>query len=175
MAETYNHDVKGMSLRLDRMNKEINQAASGNAAYVSKHDLGRWRSLHAWILAYHDWVMAQPSPLDLPESHPTLLMIPDGPVYPTVENELVNDLVRLLVLARQELVNSQSSGQAGGLVSYDSVRFLAIMDKASKLLDLAEATYPLDLPESMPQRIGVAPGQGGVNQPTENTPTMPSP
>lgn len=172
MSETYNHDIKGLSQRIDRICVEVNRAASGNVAGITDHDMTRWRSYLDALVGYTKWITDQPSPLDLPETHPTLLMIDDPDTYGPVDNLVANDLVRLLVLGRMELISSQSSSHSSGLIVFDVNRWTAIIQKCNALLDMASEITPLDLPESLPHYPGVQAGNRGVHTPADsvNTP-----
>ena len=172
VSQTYNHDIKALSQRVDRVAVEVNRAASGNVAGVIEHDMTRWRSYMAALRGYTAWVTDQPSPLDFPETHPTLLEVDDlSDTFAPVDNLLANDLVRLLLLGRAELIMSQSSSLSSGLLTYDLQRWLAVISKCESLLDLGEANTPLDLPESMPHYPGVKPGNRGVHQPADTIQT----
>ncbi len=171
MSQTYNHDVKAMAQRIDRICVEINRAASGNVAGVTEFDMTRWSSYLDALEGYTRWITDQPSPLDLPETHPTLLQVDDPEQYDPVDNLIANDLVRLLVLGRMELISSQSSSHSSGLIVYDVNRWIAILQKCRALLELAEAQTPLDLPESLPHYPGVKPGNRGVHTPADSIDT----
>ncbi len=82
---------------------------------------------------------------------------------PNVENEGVNQTIRLMTALRIELVHSQSARLAARLQPFDSARFVAIVDKIeSWLADYIEQATPLDMPESSPEEPLSGPGNSGV-------------
>lgn len=160
---TYNHDVAGLYRRVNRFIVELLKSVSSVGSQVNEFDQTRLSSYIGAIRSYHAWVAAQPQ-LDLPETHPRAIQLEAPPVVPNeVENESVRDVVYLMEIARDELVNGQSSRNGSGLVSFDSARLTAIVDKIEALLlSYIQNVTPLDLPESSPSRIMVTSGQVGV-------------
>lgn len=146
----YNHDVKGIHDRLNRFIVEMNRANSANVSAFSLHDNKRLRSYIAAIRKYVDWVMTQPL-LDLPETSPREYLLDKEPELVVTENEAVNDVVRMLLLARDELAASQSARLSCSMTSHDVARFRAVIDKVELFLDMyVEEHQPLDLPETAP-------------------------
>lgn len=160
--QTYNHDICSITKRLNRFQSELALSVSSSVPEMNEFDFGRAKSYLDSLVTYHDWVMDQPQ-LDLPESHPKIIDIPEAPVFPEIENESIEDIVRLIGIAREELVNSASSRKPAGLIKFDSARFTSVISKIEKLMDdfIAKAT-PLDLPESSPKAVMVASGKKGV-------------
>lgn len=160
--KTYNHDIAGLYVRINRFIEELAKSASSNVNQMSTFDQARLVSYIAAIRKYQAWVMAAPQ-LDLPETHPRGIDLPAPPVLPEIENEAVQDLIRLFIISRDELVGSQSSRNAAGLISFDNTRFTAIIDKAEKFLtEYVQAATPLDLPESSPNAPMTGAGKQGV-------------
>lgn len=157
-----NHDVVGLHSRINRFLEELIKSVSSSTSQVNVFDQERLKSYLGAILIYHDWVVGQPA-LDLPETHPREYALEASPVVPDVENENINDLVRLLVLAREELVNSQSARDPANLNKFDSARLLAVVAKAQAFLtEYIQKATPLDLPESSPQAVVSGSGRTGV-------------
>lgn len=158
----YNHDVVGAYNRINRFIEEMVKSVSGGVSQMNSFDVVRLKSYLDAVDRHHDWVVAQPQ-LDLPETAPRAYALEVPPATPDVENEDVNDLVRLFVLTRDELTNSQSSRQGSGFIGFDSVRLRAIITKARAFLtSYVEVVQPLDLPESSPKELVSGPGHGGV-------------
>lgn len=165
--ETHNHDVLSLCCRIQRFCLEVHHSASSGAAdLLSDFDRLRLRDYIAAIRAYHGWVVAQPQ-LDLPETHQAkIFKLPEqlhtGDL-PMVDNFSVNDLCHLFDVSITELMNSQSSRMASGLIAFDSVRLKSIVDKAESLLNayIAVAT-PLDMPESSPSFEMSGAGKMGI-------------
>ena len=164
MAEgiVYNHDVAGLHRRLNRFIFELMNAQSSNVSLTKEADQSRLNTYLEAIRKYRDWVIAQPE-LDLPETNERPIVLDEDPEIKTVENESVVDVVRMLVLTRDELINSQSARNSSGLINFDVDRLTALVEKVQNFLDnyIALAT-PLDLPESSPKRPVSGTGRKGV-------------
>ena len=95
---------------------------------------------------------AQPQ-LDLPETAPRSYQLDADPTVPLIENEAIRDTIVMLEVARDELINSQSARMPVGLLSFDSRRVSAVVDKVEAFLNsYIREVQPLDLPESSPSR-----------------------
>lgn len=150
-AFVYNHDVVGLYKRLNRFICELIGSQSSNVSMTNSFDMARMQTYLDSIDKYHDWVLGE-SQLDLPETKGLQYALDLPPVVPAIENEDLADLVRLFVLTRRELTNSQSARVGSGLpIKQDSARLRAITDKARKFLDsYMTPVQPLDLPVSSP-------------------------
>lgn len=158
-VKLYNDDVRGFVLRIDRFLQEMNKSQSANITEFVSFDVDRLKSYLQVCEAYLSWVSAAPQ-LDLPETHPLELVNPPMPELPTVENPMIDDVLRLMVRLRGEALRSQSSRRASGLVSFDLERFKAILGKIGAYLDDFVATVnPVDLPESSPSQPITGPGK----------------
>lgn len=158
----YNDDVDGLHRRLNRFLVELAKSASSGVSLTSDFDQSRLSSYLDAITAYHDWIMAQPQ-LDLVETNDQQIVLEPNPVLADVENEDVWDVINLLTRCREELVNSQSARLPSGLVSFDSSRFMAIINKTDKFLnDYIKKTTPIDLPQSSPLDPMSGAGKRGV-------------
>ena len=158
----YNQDVRGLASRINRFITELMLSASANLANVSEFDASRLESYIRAIRTYHDWIMAQPQ-LDLPETAPRSYQLDADPTVPLIENEAIRDTIVMLEVARDELINSQSARMPVGLLSFDSRRVSAVVDKVEAFLNsYIREVQPLDLPESSPQRSMAPAGKTGV-------------
>jgi hypothetical protein len=161
-TETYNTDVYGIVRRANRYIVELVKSQSSGLTKTVGFDVIRAKSYIKSLRSYHDHAVGDPS-LDLPETGPTSIALPSNPVIPPMENDSIFDLVTLLELARDELVNSQSSRMSTNLIGYDSVRFLAILDKADNFIDkYVLVVDPIDQPETSPSQPMTGPGSRGV-------------
>lgn len=161
---TQNLDVAGISSRLSRFMSEALKCQSANVAHVMIHDLSRLYSYLAACRTYKQWIIANPQ-LDTPEFHPRNIETdcPSLPAIDAVENESIKDWVRLAYALHYEMVNSQSSRMSTGLISHDARRFDDIIAKMENFLkDYVETTLPVDLPETVPLRNSVTPGNTGI-------------
>ena len=160
--QVLNHDVVGLHERINRFIIELQKSQSSNVSHMNSFDQARLGKYLTAIDTYHGWVTGQPQ-LDLPETTPRIYVLEDDPEILDTESEEVNDVVRLLCLARDELVGSQSSRQGSGLIGFDSGRLTAIVAKARAFLKgyIADIT-PLDQPESSPREVSTGPGSTGT-------------
>jgi hypothetical protein len=159
LNRTANTDVYGLVRRINRFIVEIMKSQSSGVSQTISFDVQRARSYLGAVVAYHDWVVAQPS-LDLPETGPSFIDLPSPPVVPLFENESLYDLCMLLELAREELASQLSSN----LISFDSSRLMAIIGKASKFItDYVTVVDPLDQPETSPMTLTTGQGLLGVS------------
>jgi len=164
VGQTQNLDVAGLCSRLSRFMCEALKCQSANAAYVMQHDLRRLYSYLEGSKTYKAWIVANPQ-LDTPEFHPRLIdtSCPALPAIDAVENESIKDWARLAYVCHYELVNSQSSRMSSGLISHDAKRFDDVIVKMQNFLaEYVEVTLPLDLPETVPMRNSVTPGNLGI-------------
>lgn len=162
MIQIMNHDVAGLCHRINRYAFETKKSQSANVSSFSEFEAERLRSYLNALRTYHSWVMEQPL-LDLPESAPEDVFVRDFPEKEDLENESASDLYQLLKLMYVELVNSQSARLASGLMSHDSKRFTALVDKAENFLNsYVSEVAPLDLPESSPRAPMSGHGNRGV-------------
>lgn len=146
-----NHDIVGLYNRINRFLVELNKAVSSQTSEMNEFDQIRLDKYLAAIDAYHGWVIGQPQ-LDLPETAPKLYVLEEVSEMVVVENESINDIIRILVLCRDELISSQSAREPSGLNTFDSSRLTAIVAKVRAFLDTyIRPTTPLDMPESSPK------------------------
>lgn len=150
-AFIYNHDIVGLYNRLNRFQMELIGSQSSDLSMTNAYDMARLSSYLDAMDKYHDWINGADQ-LDLPETKGFQYTLELPPVVPALENEDLEDMVRMLVLARRELVNSQSARAGTGFpVKQDSTRFRSITDKARKfLLTYMTPVQPLDMPVSSP-------------------------
>lgn len=158
----YNHDVAGLYDRCNRFLQEMHKSVSSSTSDMNLFDQNRLLSYLNAIRAYHAWVMGQPL-LDLPETHPRQIALASPPELAEPESEIVQDIVRMITLGRDELVNSQSARDPASLNVFDSTRLTAIVDKIEAYItSYVQAVTPLDLPESSPLHQMTGPGRKGV-------------
>lgn len=158
----YNQDIVGLYDRINRFIEELMKSVSSGLSLTNSFDQARLAVYLNAIDRYHDWVKSQPH-LDLPETAPQPFVLEASPVVPNVENESINDVIRLLVAARDELIHSQSARLPAQMLVFDSTRLTAIIEKTRRLLeDYIAVTDPLDLPESSPREVVSGSGRTGV-------------
>ena len=161
-AKVNNHDIVGLYNRLNRFMEELIKSVSSQTSQLNEFDRARLVSYLDATDTYHNWVVAQPH-LDLPETSPKDFILETGPEIPDVENENIDDLLRMLVIGRDELINSQSARDAANLNQFDSARFRAIIEKCRQfILTYVDPATPLDFPESSPQDVTSGPGRTGI-------------
>lgn len=157
-----NHDIVGLVARIDRFTTELSKSASSSVSLMSSFDQDRLASYIGAIKKYKEWILASPQ-LDLPETHPTVYPVSALIPVSMVENESLGDVIRMMNLARQELINSQSSRLSSGLIIHDEKRFAAVIEKVANFLEeYIKAADPLDLPESSPAVQMTGAGRQGI-------------
>jgi hypothetical protein len=162
---TYNGDVAGIVARLDRFIFELFHSASSNTSMTNEFDQVRLKQYLTSIMAYLQWVLAQPH-LDLPESSQVLILV-DQLMFETdprdLENDSLKDVIHWLASARTELLNSQSSRLPAGFLIFDATRFTAIINKVDNFLTTYIAKVdPVDLPASTPEFSMTGSGIHGI-------------
>jgi len=159
---TYNTDIDGLVRRINRFITEIFLAQSSGLSKTASFDVARMSSYTKAIRQYVAWVVSVPL-LDLPETGPRPISLPTAPVIPVMENESMYDVAVLIEMARDELINSQSSRMSSNLVKFDQARLIAILDKVDNFITGFITTVdPLDLPESSPMAEMTGSGLIGV-------------
>jgi len=162
MAETLNFDVVGIHNRICRFIDEAQLANSANVSQSSEYDVVRLKSYLAALRTYHDYVVSQPK-LDLVETSPKVYTLKPRSELRGIENESLEDACRILEILDDEIVNSQSSRVASGLISFDSIRFLAIVGRCDRLVgEYIEKATPLDMPKTSPSDPRTDAGKGGI-------------
>jgi hypothetical protein len=167
MADTpdlivYNHDIVGLYNRLNRFVTELGKSVSANVSQMNEFDQARLQSYIDNVRKYMTWITSQPQ-LDLPETTPRPYVLEAPISIADVESEEVDDLIRMLSLARDELIGSQSARMGSNMIPFDVNRFMAAIEKTEAFLkNYVQAVTPIDLPESSPQDPMTAPGHGGV-------------
>ena len=162
MAEVKNSDIVGIYDRMNRFIIEVEKAASADVSDMVLFDQERLASYLDAVDRLHAWVIAEPQ-LDTTESTSLTYTLEPPPEVVNVENESINDVIRMLVRARTDLINSQSARKPSGLDPADSKRLTAFIEKVRSFLqDYIAETVPLDLPQSSPMESRTGPGQRGI-------------
>lgn len=150
VSTIHNHDIMGLVRRINRFIIEIAQSQSAGGSLIREADLTRLILFQVALKFYKTWVVSQPE-LDLPETHPEEMTVPDPPDVMPSENESLKDVVIMYTKMRDELLNSQSGQVSTGLSEADARRFDDIIAKLDNFItDYIEETNPMDLPESTP-------------------------
>jgi hypothetical protein len=161
-AQVYNHDVAGLQRRMNRFIVEMIKSVSNSGSLMNSYDQSRLESYLGAIRAYVSWIVSQPE-LDLPETSPRIYVLDVNPSWDLVENESIIDVVRMLELARDEVVSSQSARNSSGLTKFDEKRCISMVDKIEAFLkNYIQTITPLDMPESSPMRPASTAGQTGI-------------
>lgn len=162
VTDILNHDIIGLVSRINRFIVEAMRNASANTSETTEADIIRLKTYLSSIRFYVDFVNSAPI-LDITESSPKVYPVPAPPVVDDVESEAMQDMCRLLELAREELLKSQSARKPAGLISFDSVRLMLTIAKCEAfIVDYIEKSTPLDLPQSSPMSPRSAPGKRGA-------------
>lgn len=166
MADTQikinNHDISGLHRRFDRFIYEMVKSVSNSTSMMNEFDQNRLVSYLNAIRGYVAWIVSQPQ-LDLPETSPRFYTLDPSPTWDLVENEAIVDVIRMLEIARDEVINSQSARMSAGLNKFDESRLIAVISKVEAFIqNYIKVITPLDLPESSPMRVAATAGKVGV-------------
>lgn len=158
----YNHDVAAICRVTTRIGIELHKSVSSSTSGMNKFDIERLKRNTNACRSLINWVVAEPQ-MDLPESHPLAIELPDPTKFEAVESDSINLALDLCHVCEIELLNSQSARSAAGMLKFDADRLYSILTKIDSLVDnhVVPAT-PLDLPESAPSVPGSGPGFGGT-------------
>ncbi len=148
--EVFNDDIAGIYARINKYIVECQLSASANVAAVNEFDFTRMDDYLKAMTSYINWIVDEPA-LDLPETHPQLVVLKPKPEILDIENLFVQDCVRMWERARDEVTASQSARNATGLIKFDAARLRAVILKQEKYMtEHIAKVSPLDLPESSP-------------------------
>ena len=162
MADVLNNDITAAYNDINRYIEELHKSQSSSAAEMKSYDKKRLYTYLSNMRFQHDFIVSQPEQ-DLPETSPKTYALRALPDTPPVENEMINHLIGLLALTRDELINSQSARDSSGMKKFDSDRFLMhVMRIEVYMKDFVENVSPVDLPESSPRVAVSGPGLGGI-------------
>jgi len=162
MAEIKNHDIIGIYDRMNRFIVEMNKAVSADVSDVISFDQARLASYLDAIDRLRIWIVAQPQQ-DFTESTEMVFTLEAEPDVVNVENESINDVIRMMTLARTDLINSQSARKPSGLDPADATRLTAFVEKIRTFLnEYIIPTVPLDLPQSSPMEGRTGAGKRGT-------------
>lgn len=161
-VKTTNHDIVALHSRIIRMAIELNKSQSSNRSGFNPFDIDRLGQYTKEFKSKIAWIQDQPL-LDLPESNPKYWELELFPKFVDVENDDINDIIRMLELLATELLNSASARDSARLGEFDYKRCLAIINKIESYVanHIAQAT-PIDLPESSPRDPISGPGKTGI-------------
>lgn len=159
---TNNHDIAGIYNRINRYIEEEIFASSSGVNEMDQFDQVRFASYLDSLDVYVNHVVAQPQG-DYPKTHPREIALEKTPEIKVVENESINDIVRMLCIMRDELINSASSRNPSGLIIFDITRVKASILKLRMFLnDYIAKVTPLDMPESSPRALQAGAGRTGI-------------
>ncbi len=148
--EVYNDDIAGINNRINKYIIEVQESASANVTAVNAYDFKRMTDYLAAMTSYLNWIEDQPQ-LDLPKTHPKLLLLDPPPEIQKIENLFLIDCRRLWERARDETNLSQSARNATGMLEFDLTRLRKIIEKHEKYMtDHVAKVSPIDFPESSP-------------------------
>lgn len=148
---------------LNRCIEEALYCQSSNHSKYMKADLTRLGAQLSALRFQLAFMAAQPEQ-DLPETNPREYPLEANPEIFQVENDQVNHVVNLLILARDEMDHSQTARMSSGINPFDLERqrdhYVARIE--TYIRDFVNVATPLDLPESSPRRKIQGAGRTGV-------------
>ena len=152
MSKLYNHDVAALCRTSRRTLNALYLSVSGATSGMNKFDQTRMKANVAATRSLLAWINSQPD-LDLVESHPTEIEVPDPEKKPLVESDSINLAMDILFATEVELVNCVSAREAAGMNKFDSGRLTSYLTKLDSLIDNHVAVVePQDFPESTPSQ-----------------------
>jgi hypothetical protein len=157
----HNMDIVTLYNMANRTILEIQKSSSESSTGFHPQDITRVKSYSDALQTFKSWVVDQPRQ-DHPETHPNLitLEVPQG--YLKGENDALNQLQRMVIAMRNELIMSASAGFTSWIETHDAERFDEYMAKYDSLVtNYIEEIQPLDTPESSPRDPSQGPGRRG--------------
>lgn len=134
---TYNTDIVTLTTKLNRFIAEAYMSESASVHTVMPADLIRFQAYNAEIIRVQGWIVAQPQ-IDNPSIYPRFNKIPVWDDVPQIESDNIRTMIRGLESTRDELIMSQSSRIASGLLVQDNTRLTANLARNQLLLDMAD-------------------------------------
>lgn len=168
--ETFNLHIAAICRYIARYTEEISKSASAGVTALSTADKKRLADYVSSMRVYIDWVWSLQEDddggfLDLPESHPTAVMVPIIDPVGEMENNALVDIVEYFKTLYKEAMSAQSSRLGAGLIGHDYDRMIAILDTIDSYIDtFVAATSPQDFPESSPRAFMPSAGKTGVRK-----------
>lgn len=164
-ASHLNADSISYRKMLNRFIEEQIFSQSANHSQYMKADLTRLGSQLSALRFKLGFMKSQPEQ-DLPETNPREYPLEANPEVFLVENDQVNHVVNLYVLARDEMDHSQTARMSSGINPYDLSRQMDYITRIETFVrDFVNEATPLDLPESSPRRRIQGAGKTGVSGP----------
>ena len=159
---TSNLNIRSLYEDYQQMLTEINNSLSKSTIGTAKADADRWLSYVEGVRSYLNYYQSV-SPIDWPVTKGRTYGLKD-PVYPEYkfkENTGVQDLIDLVVNARDELAISASSGLPMGLYPADIDRQFTYLDAMEGFINkFLLVIQPLDQPITSAQEILDVPLEG---------------
>jgi len=151
MATILNMDIESMVRYLDRIIREMVQSTSSSTTDVRQADASRLQAYIKAIKAKKEAIFAEPE-LDCPKTNRVSYEIPECPVVPPMDNDMVRDIANHLVMIREELVQAPGSVNIpNGLSVHDAMRFDTYIRKLENMVEVfISPEEPIDLPETSP-------------------------
>jgi len=158
---TSNMQVRSLYESYQQMLEEINNSLSKSTIGTLEADAGRWLSYVSSARSYSEYFQSI-AMLDLPVTKGRLYEL-KNPIYPDLkfkENVAVQDLIDIVVGARDELVVSASAGIPMHLFPADLERQQSYWDAMQGLIEkYLLVVQPLDQPvTSAMENLGLDPG-----------------
>lgn len=161
------HNADSMNYRkmINRFIEEQLYSQSSNSSKYKQADIIRLGTYTSSMRFHLNFMKSQPEQ-DLPETDPKEYLLEANPEVFLVENEMVNHVVKLFVLARDEMDHSQTARDSSGIQEHDLKRQEDYITRIETYVrDYIQETSPLDLPESSPRRRVQGAGKTGITGP----------
>lgn len=167
---TFNLHIAAICRYLARFTEEVSKSMSASVTALSTADKTRLNAYVGDIRVYLEWVWSLQEDddggfLDLPESHPTEMVVPMMDPVGEMENNALIDVVEYFKSFYKEAMSAQSSRLGAGLLGHDYNRFTALLDTLDSYIEnFVNHTSPQDFPESSPRNAMPSAGKTGVRK-----------
>jgi len=168
--ETFNLHIAAICRYLARYTEEVSKSMSASVTALSSADKRRLYSYVGDLHKYLEWVWGLQQDddggfLDLPESHPSSIVVPIMDPVGEMENNALIDIVEYFKTFYREAMSSQSSRLGAGILGHDYERFTALLGTIDSYIEeFVAETSPQDFPESSPRNLMPSPGKTGVRK-----------
>ena len=161
--EVYNADIVAYHNLVNRVIEEQIFSQSSNTQKYKIADKARVKTFLSAMRFQMDVAKGVGNEYDLPKTDPRPYQLSDNPVIKLVRNDMVNHIVNLLVLCRDEMIASPSASDSSGMQDDDYARGQANVQRIENFLkSVVDVVSPLPFLESVPREPIQGKGRGDI-------------
>ena len=161
--EVYNADIVAYHNLCNRIIEEQIYSQSSNTQKYKEADLKRLKIFSSALRFQMDVAKDVGNEYDLPKTDPRVYALSANPTVKLVRNDMVNHVVNLLVLCRDEMIASPSAQDSSGMQDDDYDRGQANVQRIDNFVkEVIEVVSPLPFLESAPKEPIQGPGKGHI-------------